>query len=77
MVKKNLLAFRCGYAMLLPILKRVAVIPVKANTIEDNFIRIHGNMYIPNIYRLSTGKIKWLASGGGSMRRFRGRQTVS
>ena len=50
--------------MLLPILKHVAIIPVKANTIGDNFIRIHRNMYIPNIYRLSTEKIKWLSGDG-------------
>jgi hypothetical protein len=44
--------------MLSPILQQVAIIPVKTDTFGDHFSCIHKNMYIPNIYNLSTEKIK-------------------
>jgi hypothetical protein len=49
-VEKHLLTFRCGHAMLLPILEQVAINPVKANAFGNCFIGIHGSMYMPNIY---------------------------
>ena len=50
--------------MLLPILEQVAIIPVKANTFGDHFSCIHEIMYIPNIYYLSTEKIKQPCGSG-------------
>ena len=44
--------------MLIPVFKQVAIVPVKANTSGDYFIGIHGITYIPNIYNMSTEKLK-------------------
>jgi hypothetical protein len=44
--------------MFLPILQQVAIIPGKTNTFGDHSSGIHKNMYIPNIYNLSTEKIQ-------------------